>query len=182
MYGTIIFLSISIIILSVMLVIDIDIKFDFNNLIIPIAVKIFGIKIISLNISIFSLKYTINNGKKHKLLQVIGEEEKYIISQIKSTILDKLYYDRVMIDFKLGIGDADKIALVVGLSENILRAIKCLVANSNDLDFEYSIKANFENKATNLNLNIRVLFTIFDMVFGIILSMYHRGKYAKQKK
>lgn len=181
MYSTIIFLSFGIIILSVMLSIEIDIMIDCNKLKIPVVIKVFGIKIIKVNINIFSFQCSINNGKNFELLKVISKEEKYIISQIKSSILDKLYYDRIEINGKIGLSNADVIALSVGVLQNIMLITKHYFAIKNDVDFNYSVKANFENEETNFQINIRVLFTIFDMIFGIILSLYRRGKYAKQK-
>lgn len=182
MYSTIIFLSISIILLSIMLVIDIEMEFDTSSLDVNVSIRIFRLPILKVDIGLSTLHYRINHGKENKLIQIIGEEEKYLISQIKSSILDKLYYDRVKIDCVIGGCKPDMVAMLVGALSGIMNLfIFVSNAKGSELTIEHSIKGDFDTNNSIVKMNIRVLITIFDLIYGILFSLYRRGKYAKQK-
>ena len=45
----------------------------------------------------------------------------------------------------------------------------------------YENDVDFINKKIFVDASIKVYFTIFDMIFSIILSFYKRGKYVKER-
>ena len=57
-----------------------------------------------------------------------------------------------------------------------------LLNKNPDLDVIFNNSSNFIDNNNIATLDIRVYFTIFDMVFAIIMSLYKRGKYVRQKK
>ena len=80
MNNAIIFLSLIIIFLSLMLVITINVKFDLYGNYVCIQIKIYGIKILNIYISIIGLYIKINNSKKLKTLNIIfNKEQEYLI-------------------------------------------------------------------------------------------------------
>ena len=42
--------------------------------------------------------------------------------------------------------------------------------------------SNLTNVAVKLDMNVKVFFTLFDLLFAIIVSFYKRGIYVKQKR
>ena len=78
MNNAIIFLSLIIIFLSLMLVITINVKFDLYGNYVCIQIKIYGIKIINIYISIIGLYIKINNSKKAILTILMNSLRLYI--------------------------------------------------------------------------------------------------------
>ena len=68
MNNTIIFLSLLIVFLSIMLVFQINIIFDLYGNFIDITIRLFGIKLATISISLIGLYIQINNKKKLKTL------------------------------------------------------------------------------------------------------------------
>jgi len=184
MLGTIIFLSLFLLLLNVMLSIEVYIKLDVNSNSLIVTIKIFKLKIVTINIDIIGFHYSINNSKKLKSLSLIlPKEQEYLIKQIKSSILDKLYYDSIEFVSSINNSDPAQTANFVGLLNIICFILKnyFLTMNS-DLKIEYLNTANFIEKNNEVSLKIKVYFTIFDMIFALIMSFYKRGRYVKQKK
>lgn len=184
MYSTIIFLSISIIFLSLMLMIDIQVDLDVNKMKIIVIIKIYKIKIVTLHIHLLGMVYRVNRSKKFKKINfVISDEQKILIAQIKKSILDKLYYDNFNVEILLSTQSPDFTSLSIGLINQICLLIKSyLIFSHKESELTFLNKANFISDENKINFDMRVYFTIFDMVFAIILSFYKRGKYVKQAK
>jgi len=184
MLSTIIFLSILIIFLSLMLSIDVQILFDIDNNNLQVIIKLYKIKIFTIVIDILGLHYRINKSKKVKSLKFfLPKEQEYFLKQIKSSVLDKLYYDEINFFSSVYTLDPAITANIVGVINAICGVLKNLFEiKNNDLSVNYFNTAGYVNKNNKLYLNIKVYFTIFDMVFAVILSFYKRGKYVKQKK
>ena len=183
MLSTIIFLSIFIIILSVMLSISLDIRVDFNNANLKIKIYIYKIMVLTISIDMILLKYRINNGKEKNINIFIGFEQKYLIKQIKTSIIDKLYYDSI--DFKSNISCNDSkssIDLLILLNIICWTLKECLSYKNKDIKIKFINTTDCLEKENFINLKIGVMFTIFDMVFALIISFVKRGKYVKQKK
>lgn len=184
MNNAIIFLSIFILFLSLMLIFKVDFSYSLDNNKIMIIVYLYNFKILTLNISIIGLTYQINNSKKLKTLKLIlSKEEKYLLKQIKHSIVDKLYYDNITFSSELGLINASDTAMSVGLLNFICQIINGIIYSKNkDTDFYYINIPNFEYLQLNFQASVKVYFTIFDFVFAIIMSFYKRGKYAKERK
>lgn len=183
MYSTIIFLSIILILLSVMLCINIRISLDFISLKMVIVVYVYHIKVVKIKVDILKMTYSINKSKNKRINLVINRQDKILISQIKNTILDKLYYDSIEFYSIIGLGNCDKTAVAIGVINWLccMLGIKLSMQNQ-DIKWEYKNIPNYFDSELSVVLNTKVYFTIFDMVFGVVLSFYRRGKYAKQKE
>lgn len=184
MNTAIIFLSIFILIISLMLEVKITVDFNLwaNKLLIKIY--LFNIRIVKLNIYIIGFYYKINNSKKLKKIKLyLTKEDEYLILQIKKSVIDKLYYDNLYLSGLVGLKTASDTA--------ILSSFICLICNvfegllkikNSDSDFFYSIDQTYINRAMEFKFSMRVYFTIFDLLFAVILSFYKRGEYVKERK
>lgn len=183
MNNAIIFLSIIIILFSIMLSIKITSFLDLYKDELIVKVYIFNIRIIKLRISIWGLTYSINNNKKIKSINLnFLEEETYFIKQIKDNILKKLYYDKIYFVTNLGFGNAGNTTITSSVLNNFCCLIENMIkGNNKDTRFYYDNKCDFVKNSLQVYLELNVYFTIFDMIFAIIMSLYRRGKYAKQK-
>lgn len=184
MNSTIIFLSLLIVFLSIMLVFQINIIFDLYGNFIDITIKLFGIKLATISISLIGLYIQINNKKKLKTLSVVFDKNnEYLAMEIKKNILDKLYFDDIRLFSRLGVVNSSSSVLFVSILNNICFFAKNKLKYSNkDLSFSYLNTVDFLNDNIIFNLNIKVYFTLFDLLFSIILSFYRRNKYVKKRK
>ena len=184
MTSTIIFLSLLFLFLSLMLVFKIRLVLDLNNNKIIIMIWLFSIKIITLNISIIGLYLEINDNKKLKPISLIlTKEDKYLISQIKSSILDKLYYDDIIISSNIGLGNSHHTAIIVCILNMLCNKISQLTFLKNkDARLYFSNVPDFIGVKFLMDIEAKVYFTVFDLVFAIILSFYKRGRYVKEAK
>lgn len=184
MNNAIIFLFFIILFLSLMLVIKIKSNFDLNNNKLIIIIYVYNLKILTISVSIIGLYYKINNSKKLKKLQLILKpEDKYFLNQIKSSILDKLYYDDIILESKIGLGQASSSAITIG----VLNQLSIILSNylygiNRDIRLFFNHQPDFEKSNVSVDLELKVYFTIFDMVYAIIMSFYKRGKYVKTNK
>ena len=167
-----------------MLVIKIKIIININDNKIIIMFWLFGFKVVTLNISIIGLYLEVNNSKKLKQISLIlKQEDKYLISQIKSSIIDKLYYDKIIINTQIGLGNAKDTAMSIGIINILCEIIaQFLQLKNSDTKLYFNNLPEFENMKMFIDLEAKVYFTIFDMVFAIILSFYKKGKYVKERK
>ena len=102
--------------------------------------------------------------------------------QIKKSIIDKLYFDDVFLVSKIGIKDASTSVLIVEFLNAILsRTCTKIYSTDSDIRLYYKNDVDFLNKKIFIDASIKVYFTIFDLVFAIILSFYKRGKYVKER-
>lgn len=184
MNNTIIFLSVLIVFLSIMLVFQINIIFDLYGNFIDITIRLFGIKLATISISLIGLYIQINNKKKLKTLSVVFDKNnEYLAMEIKKNILDKLYFDDIRLFSRLGVVNSSSSVLFVSILNNICFFAKNKLKYSNkDLSFSYLNTVDFLNDNIIFNLNIKVYFTLFDLLFSIILSFYRRNKYVKKRK
>lgn len=184
MNNTIIFLSLLIVFLSIMLVFQINIIFDLYGNFIDITIKLFGIKLATISISLIGLYIQINNKKKLKTLSVVFDKNnEYLAMEIKKNILDKLYFDDIRLFSRLGVVNSSSSVLFASILNNICFFAKNKLKYSNkDLSFSYLNTVDFLNDNIIFNLNIKVYFTLFDLLFSIILSFYRRNKYVKKRK
>ena len=184
MNNTIIFLSLLIVFLSIMLVFQINIIFDLYGKFIDITIRLFGIKLATISISLIGLYIQINNKKKLKTLSVVFDKNnEYLAMEIKKNILDKLYFDDIRLFSRLGVVNSSSSVLFVSILNNICFFAKNKLKYSNkDLSFSYLNTVDFLNDNIIFNLNIKVYFTLFDLLFSIILSFYRRNKYVKKRK
>ena len=181
--STIIFLSLFLINLSMMLIIDLSTKLDFNTGKLEIVIRLYKIKILKIKVNLLTQTYTINRGKKRKLKLILKKEEKYFLTQIKSNILNKLYYDSVSLKVILNLISPSLTADIIGLLYIIFNFSNYwLLSKNEDMDINYSCSPDFDRLNNKIEFNLRVYFTIFDMVYAIILSFYRRGKYVKEKR
>jgi len=184
MNTAIIFLSIFILIISLMLEIKVTINFDLwaNTLIIKIY--LFNIRIIRIKIFIVGFYYQINNSKKLKKLKFfLSKEDEYFLMQIKKSVIDKLYYDKVTLNGELGLKSASDTAILSGIIYFISSIFENLLKAKNlDSDFYYSVKQNYTSRVLSFDFSAKVYFTIFDLVFAVIMSFYKRGRYAKERR
>lgn len=184
MNTAIIFLSIIILIISIMLEIKVTVNFDLwaNSLI--IKVYLFNIRIIKLKIFIIGFYYQINNSKKLKKLRLfLTKEDKYLIMQIKKSILDKLYYNKFVLVGKVGLKSASDTAILSGIIYFLCSTIENIIKFKNsDSECLYNINQSYVKRSLEFFFSVNVFFTIFDLLFAIIMSFYKRGRYAKQRK
>ena len=184
MNNTIIFLLLLIVFLSIMLVFQINIIFDLYGNFIDITIKLFGIKLATISISLIGLYIQINNKKKLKTLSVVFDKNnEYLAMEIKKNILDKLYFDDIRLFSRLGVVNSSSSVIFASILNNICFFAKNKLKYSNkDLSFSYLNTVDFLNDNIIFNLNIKVYFTLFDLLFSIILSFYRRNKYVKKRK
>lgn len=184
MNSTIIFLSLFILFLSLMLTIKFKVVIDLNKNKVNIIIWIYRWKILTIDISILGLYYRINNNKKLKPISIIlKKEDKHFLEQIKSSILDKFYYDDIIFESKIGLNSASSTAIGIGLLNVICARLSSTFYNKNsDIRLYYNNSPEFERFKFLINLEMKVHFTIFDLVFAIIMSFYKRGKYVKERK
>ena len=184
MNSTIIFLSILILFLSVLLCFRIKITLDLNNNELIVFISLYKIRLLKISVSIIGLFYTINDSKKIKPLRVIlKSEDKYLIKQIKASIIDKLYYDDIVLISKIGLNRASDTAIIIGLCNYICHLLSNTVIKKNlDTRLYYNNLPDFEKNNLYIDCELKVYFTIFDLLFAIIMSFYKRGKYVKENK
>ena len=184
MNNTIIFLSLLIVFLSIMLVFQINIIFDLYGNFIDITIRLFGIKLATISISLIGLYIQINNKKKLKTLSVVFDKNnEYLAMEIKKNILDKLDFDDIRLFSRLGVVNSSSSVIFASILNNICFFAKNKLKYSNkDLSFSYLNTVDFLNDNIIFNLNIKVYFTLFDLLFSIILSFYRRNKYVKKRK
>ena len=165
--------------MSLMLIIDISFCADFSNMNIIINIKLYKIKILKIEVNLLNFSYRINKGKIKRLKLLLNKQEKYLISQIKSNILNKLYYDKVYISSQINLARADITSIVIGILYDISNKLNCILLSYNeDIEFYYQYYSDFNNIKNIINFDVKVYFTIFDMVYAIVLSFYKRGKYV----
>jgi len=183
MNNTIIFLSILILFLSAMLIIKIDLDFDINQNIIIIKIRLYNIKFLVIKISLIGLYYQINNSKKLKKIKLIDKKDLYLIKQIKKSVFDKLYYDNIALKTEFGLISAKDTALIIASTNILCEYINNYIKLKNtDTFVQYENMPNFIQNKIKINLQLKVYFTIFDMLFAVIISFIKRGQYVKQKK
>ena len=166
-----------------MLKINVSISIDLNLFKVNIVVKIYGVKIVRFNINLLGLYYTVNSSKKIKRISlVISEKEKYLIKQIKKSILDKLYYDNFDIRFDVNLGSADLTADLVGVLTILCQELNFIFNIRNKTyDLTYIIQGGFVEDVNNITMSTRVYFTVFDLLFAFVMSFYKRGKCVEEK-
>ncbi len=180
MNNTIIFLSILIVLLSIMLDIKLSLYLDIYSKDILVEIRLYSIKIITIKLDIFGLFYEVNNSKKSKdILDIFSKENNYFFKEIKKSILDKLYYGEINIDLVVGARVSSDTAIIGGSIFQLFNAIDSILS-SRDIDFRYSINPDYLKYNLKLKADIRVYFTIFDMVFAVILSLYKRSRYVRK--
>lgn len=185
MNNTIIFfISIAMILLSVMLIFKIKISFDLYGNFIKIKICLYGIKLIDIYISIIGLYIQINNKKKLKTIDFVFDKEKeYLFLQMKKNILDKLYFDNIHFKSKIGIKDAGFSAIMLTIINQLCFNLKNkMICKNKDLTVHYLNEPDFVYQRILIDANVKVYFTIFDLVFAVLLSFYERGKYVKKRK
>ena len=184
MNTAIIFLSILIIIVSVMLEMKITINFDLWANSVIIKAYIFNIKIIRVMIYLVGFYYKINNSKKLKKLKLfLTKDEEYLIRQIKSSIIDKLYYDKVEFYGNIGVKSASDTAILSGYMYMLCNALDYFLKSKNyESVFDYHVNQNYISRELSFYISINVYFTIFDLIFAVIMSFYKRGCYVKQRQ
>ena len=168
MNNTIIFLSLMIIVLSIMLIFKINIYFDLQENFLKIKIQLFNLTIVRIRISIVGLYYQINNSKKLKTLNIFFDKnQEYLIIQIKKSILDKLYYDDIVVKSEFGIG-AKNTAIVVGITNILLSQLaNKFITQKKDTRLYFETYANFLNQSCKFDITFKVYFTIFDLVFAL---------------
>lgn len=183
MNSAIIFLSLMLIFFAIMLVIKIKIIFDLYENYLYIEIYLYGLKILKIHISLIGLYYQINNSKKMKTINlVLKKEDEYLLMQMKESIIEKLYFDDVFFKSKIGIKDASTSVLIVEFLNILLSRISTKIySTDSDLRLYYENDVDFLNKKIFVDASIKVYFTIFDLIFAIILSFYKRGKYVKER-
>lgn len=180
--STIIFLSFFLINMAMMLVIDISASLNVNEGKLELVIKLYKIKLIKIRVNLLTLSYTINGGKKRRLNIILKNEEKYLLTQIKSNILNKLYYDSISLKIILNLLEPRITADAIGVLYVLLGISNYwLLSKNEDMDICYSCKPDFARVNNKIKFDLRVYFTIFDMVYAVILSFYRRGKYVKEK-
>ena len=183
MNNTIIFFSLLVLCLSAMLIFKIRLILDVNQNILLIVIRLYGLKIITMRVSLIGLYYQINNSKKKKTLAVFNKNDAYLIMQIKKSIIDKLYYDDIVLESSVGVASAKDTAILIGISNAICNYIhNQIYLNNSDTNFVYNNLPSFCQSKVYINLQIKVYFTIFDLGFALLLSFYKRGKYVKQTR
>lgn len=184
MNTAIIFLSIFIILISIMLEIKITVNFDLWANSVIIKGHIFNIKIITVTIYLVGFYYKINNSKKLKKLKLfLTKDEEYLIKQIKSSIIDKLYYDEVEFYGNIGVKSASDTAVISGYTYMLCNVVDSFLKNKNyDSSFYYHVNQNYTSRELSFYMSVKVYFTIFDLVFAAIMSFYKRGRYVKQRQ
>ena len=96
--------------------------------------------------------------------------------------MNKLYYDSVSLDIILNLISPSLTANVIGILYIIFNLSNYwLLSNNEDMYISYYCKPDFDGLNNKIKFDLRVYFTIFDMVYAVILSFYRRGKYVKQK-
>lgn len=185
MNNTIIFfISLILILMSIMLIIRVKINFDLYGNYINIEIFLYGIKLINIYISIIGLYIQINNKKKLKTIDFLFDAKKeYLFLQMKKNILDKLYIDNINLETLIGVKNSSFTAILITILNQICFNIKKNLENKNrDIKINYQNTPDFAYQRVKLNADVKVYFTIFDMVFAIILSFYERGKYVKERE
>ncbi len=182
MNSTIIFLSIFLIIMSIMLEININFNYSMATNKISINFFVYKIKIISIKVDILSLYYEINNNKKQKKLKLVfPKEDRLFLSEIKKNLINKLYLHKVVSSIELGVMNAKDVAMIISTLNIVGEDLKKRL-DSRDIDYVYINSPIFSYHNINLSLKITVFFTIFDMIFALILSFYKRSRYVRQNK
>jgi hypothetical protein len=165
------------------LVIKLNIVLDFDEFNAVIKFKVFGLSIFIIKINLLELTYKTNYSKKRRSLNlVVVKEQEYLIRQIKKSILDKLYYDDIVIEYQFSIHDKCLMANLSGVIDLVLFYLQIYLKNRNkDTEIAVYNKINFVEKKNVVRIYIKVLFTMFDMLFAIIMSFYKRGRYVREK-
>lgn len=178
------FISIVMILLSVMLIFKIKLNFDLYGNYITIKICLYGIKIMDIYISIVGLYIQINHKKKLKTIDFVFDKEKeYLFLQMKKNILDKLYFDDIDFKCMIGIRDAGFSAIMLTIINQLCFNLKNkMICKNKDLTINYLNEPDFVYQRVLIDANVKVYFTIFDLVFAVLLSFYERGKYAKKRK
>ena len=166
-----------------MLIINVRFVLDLNTMKIKIIIKLFKLKILTIDVDLLLNRFKVNNGKYKRLKLMLNQDEKYLISQIKRNILNKLYYDTISADIIVNFINPSSTALMVGIINKSFEFIKYyLLIHNADMDINIRCSCDFREFINKLSFNLTVYFTIFDMVYAIILSFYKRGKYVKEKR
>jgi len=182
MNNTIIFLSLLVIFLSIVLEINICFCVDMLSNKIVLIINIYGIRVFQINFDIIGLFYEVNNSRKFKKISdIFSKENNYFFQQIKKSVLDKLYYGRITLNTACGVCSAKESAEVVSFL-NILCFVLQDKMRGNDIEFVYSNYPIYTKTNIKIDITIKVFFTIFDMVFAIIISLYKRGRYVRKIK
>lgn len=180
MNNTIIFLSILIILLSLMLDIKLSLYLDIYSKNILIEIRVYTIKIITIKLDILGLFYEVNNSKKSKdILGIFSKENNYFFKEIKKSILDKLYYGEVSLDLVIGTAYSGDTAVLIESISSVMGVIYGRLL-CKDINFKYSISPDYLKYNFKVKADIRVYFTIFDMFFATILSLYKRSRYVRK--
>ena len=165
-----------------LLIIDVSTKLDINSGKLVIIISLYGLKLIKIKVDLLSRTYTVNRGKRKKLNLILKNDEKYLLKQIKNNILNKLYYDSVSLETVLNLFDPKLTADVIGVLYILYNISNFwLLSKNEDIELCYSCRADFNKINNKIRFDLRVYFTVFDMLYAVILSFYRRGKYVKEK-
>lgn len=180
MFDTIIFLSNILFFVSTMLIIKIIINMDFDNFLMVVKLKVFGITVLNIKINLLLMLYTINNSKKHKHLKLfISKKEAELLKQIKLNIIEKLYFDKVNVKSYIYVASPHVTAMTTAILNSLCRCAKIyLEGDAVDIQFSYNNISNFMTNNSMCEISLDVYFTIFDIIFAIIISLYRRRRYG----
>ena len=162
-----------------MLTFKLCIHFDLNKNLFQVIIKVFGIKIITISIDFIGLYYRINNSKKVKPLKLfISKKEAEVLKEIKASVIDKLYFDKVYLISAVNICNPQITTQVLSCINIFCDLIKStFLLKKKDVIFKYFNTADFINNNIKIELTTVVYFTIFDVLFATILSFYRRSRY-----
>jgi hypothetical protein len=137
----------------------VSIKLDINKNSLIITIRVYKIKILTIDIDIIGFNFRINKNKKRKPLSLIlPKEQEYLIKQIKSSILDKLYYDKIDFISYINLSDPATTSHLVGGFNVICRFLNIVFYYKNkDLEFYYTNTAGFLDRNNYINIDIKHL-------------------------
>ena len=111
------------------------------------------------------------------------DHKRYTSDKLSGFLIDKLYFDNIKLKSLIGIKDASTTAQFVAFLNVFCQIAKNrIVYKNHDICINYENNADFLKKTIIFDFGIKVYFTIFDLIFAIILSFYKRSKYVKKRK
>ncbi len=177
---TIIFLLLFVCVLSILITIEVDMNVNVIKCVADIKIKIMHLKILKIEIGLYGLTLKLNGSKKVKSINLFKiKQENYIIKQIKTSVISKLYLEKLDVGFRLGLIDSKYTSQINGL---LLLFNNMIAINNvnNDMDYCIHVMPDYVNNCIALKGYAKIYLTLFDMIFAIVMSIYKGKQYAKR--
>lgn len=138
-----------------------------------VGIYLFNVKLFSFLFMLSGNKIIIKTKKMKKEIEIdVSGDQIRFVEQLLIQIKNKIYLKLVLIDSKIGIGDAFYSAIISGAIMNILLIFLNIVKNKKKYsNIEINNFTSFNETVMQITSIIRFSISIFDILYSLLMSM-----------